>query len=65
MIRLAMSSVSFLSILPMQDILALDTSARMNVPGTVGGNWLWRFEWEQVKPEMIEKLSHLNTLYQR
>lgn len=65
MIRLAMSSVSFLSILPMQDLLVLDTSARMNVPGTIGGNWLWRFEWEQVEPEMIKKLSHLITLYQR
>ena len=64
-IRLALSSVSFLSILPMQDILVLDTSARMNVPGTITGNWLWRFEWEQVKPEMIEKISRLISLYQR
>lgn len=65
MIRLAMSSVSFLSVIPMQDILVLDTNSRMNIPGTVGGNWLWRFEWQQVKPEMIEKLSHIITLYQR
>ena len=66
MIRLAMSSVSFLSIIPMQDVLELDSTARMNVPGTVAGNnWLWRFEWEQVTPSMIEKASHLITLYQR
>ena len=65
MIRLAMSSVSFLCILPMQDVLALDTNSRMNVPGTADGNWLWRFEWQQVKPEMIERLSHLISLYQR
>ena len=65
MIRLAMSSVSFLSILPMQDFLQLDTKCRMNVPGTVGGNWLWRFKWQQVKPDMIEKISHVITLYQR
>jgi len=65
MIRLAMSSVSFLCILPMQDALMLDASARMNTPGTVGNNWKWRFEWQQVKPEMIEKLAHLIALYQR
>ena len=64
-IRLAMSSVSFLCVLPMQDLLMLDSSARMNTPGTVGDNWQWRFEWQQVKPEMIEKLERLIVLYQR
>jgi len=64
-IRAAMQSVSFLSIMPMQDLLMLDSSARMNTPGTVGDNWNWRFEWSQVKPEMIDKLSSLMTLYQR
>ncbi len=29
-------------IVPMQDILGLDTDARMNVPGTVEGNWQWQ-----------------------
>jgi 4-alpha-glucanotransferase len=65
MIRMAMSSVSFLCILPMQDVLMLDSSSRMNTPGTVGDNWQWRFEWQQVKPEMIEKLSRLMKLYNR
>lgn len=65
MIRLAMSSVSFLCVLPMQDVLMLDSSARMNTPGTVGENWGWRFEWQQARPEIIEKLSHLMRLYQR
>lgn len=65
MVRLAMSSVSFLCVLPMQDLLMLDSSSRMNTPGTVGDNWQWRFQWEQVEPEKIEKLSRLITLYQR
>lgn len=65
MIRLAMSSVSFLCILPLQDILELDTHSRMNIPGTVESNWLWRFEWHQVKPNMINKISHIIALYQR
>jgi 4-alpha-glucanotransferase len=65
MIRLAMSSVSFLCVLPMQDLLMLDSSARMNTPGTMEDNWEWRFEWQQVRPEMIEKISHFMTLYER
>ncbi|MCL1917637.1 MAG: 4-alpha-glucanotransferase [Peptococcaceae bacterium] len=31
-----------LVILPVQDILLLDSRARTNVPGTMGGNWEWR-----------------------
>ena len=26
----------------MQDVLHLGTEARMNLPGTIGGNWAWR-----------------------
>jgi 4-alpha-glucanotransferase len=65
LIRLAMSSVSFLCVLPMQDLLMLNSKSRMNKPGTVGGNWQWRFDWQQVKPEIMEKLSRIMTLYQR
>lgn len=65
MIRMAMSSVSFLCVLPMQDILMLDSMARMNTPGTVGNNWKWRCEWTQIKPEIIEKLQHFVKVYQR
>lgn len=31
-------------IIPLQDILGLDSEARMNTPGTVGGNWMWRMQ---------------------
>ena len=65
MIRLALSSVSFLTIVPMQDLLLLDSSARMNTPGTVEGNWRWRFDWSQLQPEIIHKVTHYLTLYQR
>ena len=65
MLRMALSSVSFLCILPMQDILLLDSSARMNRPGTVCGNWTWRFSWQQVSPERTEQLTRLIALYQR
>ena len=43
MIELAYQSRAKTVIIPMQDLLALDASARMNFPGTVGGqNWRWR-----------------------
>lgn len=65
MIRLAMSSVSFLCIIPMQDLMLLDSSARMNVPGTSEGNWLWRFEWDQLNKNVVEVITNFTKLYQR
>lgn len=64
-IRAAMASVSFLCILPLQDILMQDSSSRMNTPGTIGGNWNWRFDWQQIKPEVLEKISKYMGVYQR
>lgn len=42
LIRAACASVSRLAVIPMQDILALDGTCRMNTPGTEQGNWQWR-----------------------
>src|SRR5947207_2829706 len=41
-IRLAWASVSVIAMAPVQDVLALGSEARMNLPGTLGGNWTWR-----------------------
>lgn len=57
LIEMALASASELAIIPMQDILLLDSSHRMNIPGTVEGNWQWRFDWEQLQPEIIKWLS--------
>ena len=43
-IREAFQSVGDTVIVPMQDWLGLGGTARMNYPGTVGGNWLWRMQ---------------------
>jgi 4-alpha-glucanotransferase len=48
LIDAAYLSNAALAILPMQDLLARDSSARMNTPGTVVGNWRWRFAWADV-----------------
>jgi 4-alpha-glucanotransferase len=37
-----------LAVIPLQDLLALGADARMNSPGSVAGNWRWRFTWDQV-----------------
>ncbi len=51
LIEMAMKSKANLAIIPMQDILALDTTHRMNTPGTATGNWHWRFSWQQLTQE--------------
>ncbi|KAJ9541057.1 hypothetical protein OSB04_027563 [Centaurea solstitialis] len=42
LIQAALSSVAQTAIIPMQDILGLGSSARMNTPATQSGNWSWR-----------------------
>ncbi len=48
LIDLALESKAHLAIIPMQDLLALNSSHRMNTPGTSSGNWHWRFNWTQL-----------------
>ena len=43
-IDLAWSSRAELCVVPMQDLLMLDSRARMNTPSTCSGNWLWRMD---------------------
>ena len=42
LIDLAMMSAAQTCVIPLQDWLGLDNSARMNLPGTVKTNWRWR-----------------------
>ena len=59
-IRAAFTSVADTVIVPMQDWLGLGGEARMNFPGTVGGNWLWRMKGGAATPELAKKLKALN-----
>ena len=52
LVDMALATQSNLAIIPMQDILALDSACRMNTPGTMENNWQWRFEWSQLSPQM-------------
>lgn len=44
MMRAAMQSASDTCILMMQDLMGLGKEARINIPSTLGGNWLWRID---------------------
>ncbi len=59
MIRAASQSVAHLAIFPLQDVLGLDGSHRMNLPGTLEGNWGWRFDWEMVGSEPARVLGRI------
>lgn len=65
LIRLAYASVANIVIVPMQDILNLGGEARMNFPGTLGGNWMWRFTWDQISNDLHLKYLGLASLYER
>jgi 4-alpha-glucanotransferase len=65
MIRALMASVADTVLVPMQDVLGLGGEARMNLPGRMGGNWKWRYEREQLRPEMAGRLRALTELYER
>ena len=56
LIRLAFSSRARLAVVQMQDVLGLGESARLNTPGTKGGNWEWRLEEGQLTPALAEHL---------
>lgn len=66
MIEAALGSPARIAVIPMQDILKLDGSARMNTPGTVGGsNWRWRMEKGALTDELADKYRELNEFYER
>ena len=64
-IRTAMQSVSDLCVIQMQDYLDLGGEARMNFPGTTGGNWLWRATEGCDSDALADKIYQLTRLYGR
>lgn len=65
LIRLAHASVAETSVIPLQDLLGLGSEARMNTPGTSGGNWTWRFRQDALTPEITSRFRRLAELYDR
>ena len=65
LICLVMQSVADLCIIPMQDYLGLDNSARMNQPSTLGKNWKWRLKEGQFSKELRGEMLELAGRYGR
>ena len=59
MLRLAYRSVAPLVVVPVQDLLGLSSSARLNEPGFAMGNWTWRLTREQLSLLERESASYL------
>lgn len=59
-----MSSAN-LAVVTMQDLIGLGSSARMNLPSTLGGNWTWRALPGQINAPLANKLHHKTELYGR
>ena len=55
-IELALRSRSFWSVIPAQDLLGLGDEARMNQPGTLGGNWVWRLPQGAMTSELARSI---------
>ncbi len=64
-VKLAMSSVSKLCIIPMQDWLGLDSDARINIPSTLGGNWVWRMKKGAFTHALAREMKSITKLYAR
>lgn len=65
LIRACFSSVANIAVVPMQDVLCKDSSARMNTPGVRDGNWNWRFMKEEINPHLEARLFETAKLYGR
>ncbi|MBX2864677.1 MAG: 4-alpha-glucanotransferase [Leptolyngbyaceae cyanobacterium MAG.088] len=66
LIQKALSSVANLAIVPLQDLLDLGGSARMNDPSKIPNNWRWRYSSSELLSNGIsDRLRDLTHLYSR
>ena len=60
LIDLTWRSAARIAIAPLQDILSLDSTHRMNVPGSSNGNWNWRVKAELMTSDIGDQLRKLS-----
>ena len=65
LIRSAFASVADTCIIPMQDLLGLDGTARVNLPSTIGTNWKWRMKRGATTAKKAQELYELTRCYSR
>jgi 4-alpha-glucanotransferase len=59
-IRLALDSIAVLSVIPIQDVLALGSKARMNHPARRCNNWEWRITRKQLANPKSDDLREIS-----
>ncbi len=64
-IRAVMASTANTAVIPIQDYLKLGSSARINIPSTVGNNWKWRMDKNALSGELAKEIKSLTKLYGR
>jgi 4-alpha-glucanotransferase len=64
-IAAALASAADTAIAPLQDLLGLGSEARMNVPNSPDGNWIWRYTREHLTDGICGRLSEMTKLYGR
>jgi 4-alpha-glucanotransferase len=64
-IREVMKSVANTVLFPMQDVLGRGSEARMNTPGTLGGNWTWRLRPDCLREADQCRLKLFTEIYDR
>lgn len=65
LLRTLMQSVANTAIFPIQDLMNLDSSHRLNTPGTSEGNWEWRMQWSYLPEGSVNYIRQLNRLTDR
>jgi len=65
MVRIAYLSIARIAIVPIWDILSLDSSYRMNIPGVASGNWQFRLKADDLRDEYADGLAYLSALADR
>lgn len=65
MVRVALSSVANLTIIPFQDYLGLDETTRINTPSTSDNNWVYRINKDVLSNELAVYIGFLTSLYKR
>lgn len=56
LLQMALQCAACIAIVPMQDVLGLDSAARFNTPGNPGDNWRWRMPAGAFASEVREQL---------
>jgi 4-alpha-glucanotransferase len=59
MMRAALMSVADTCILMMNDLIGGDSSYRINVPSTIGTNWLWRIDGVCINDTLLKSIDNL------